>query len=152
VRERTKARLKRYPSNWRELVAAVHARSGGRCECMGECGLHGGERSPSCAEGSHEECHWPISCPCSCHDLPGAERSTRCTERNGYPADWARGTVMLTTAHLCHDETCANLEHLRHLCQRCHLRYDQPLHQAHALETREARRRAGTLGLFEEAP
>ncbi len=28
-----------YPSNWREISARVRARSGGRCECTGECGL-----------------------------------------------------------------------------------------------------------------
>jgi hypothetical protein len=28
----------RYPANWREISAAIRARAGDRCECMGECG------------------------------------------------------------------------------------------------------------------
>lgn len=33
----------RYPKTWREMVALAAARSGGRCECDGRCGLdHGG--------------------------------------------------------------------------------------------------------------
>jgi hypothetical protein len=33
-----------YPDNWKEITDAVEARSGGRCECTGECGLHRGVR------------------------------------------------------------------------------------------------------------
>ena len=28
----------RYPANWPEISAAIKARSGGQCECLGECG------------------------------------------------------------------------------------------------------------------
>lgn len=31
---------RRYPKDWKAIVAAVRVRSGGRCECEGECGLH----------------------------------------------------------------------------------------------------------------
>jgi hypothetical protein len=31
---------------------------------------------------------------------------------------------VLTIAHLCQDPRCDNLDHLRALCQRCHLTYD----------------------------
>lgn len=30
---------KRYPKNWKAMVAQAHHRSGGRCECDGRCGL-----------------------------------------------------------------------------------------------------------------
>jgi hypothetical protein len=40
-----------YPANWREIVASIRARSGGRCECDGRCGLHRGRR---CSERQHE--------------------------------------------------------------------------------------------------
>lgn len=33
-----------YPYNWPEIVEAIRERSGGRCECTGECALHRGER------------------------------------------------------------------------------------------------------------
>jgi len=28
----------KYPDNWKEIVATVAARSGGQCECRGQCG------------------------------------------------------------------------------------------------------------------
>lgn len=34
----------RYPKDWRTIRAAIVARSGMRCECAGECGLHHGRR------------------------------------------------------------------------------------------------------------
>jgi hypothetical protein len=109
----------RYPKNWKEIVAQVAARSGGRCECTGQCGLH--------------------------RTNPGPRR---CIERNGQPATWAKGRVVLTTAHLCHDESCADLSHLRHMCQRCHLRYDTKHHQKNARKTRMSRK--AVADLFQE--
>lgn len=33
----------RYPKTWKAMVAQARARSGDRCECLGQCGLdHGG--------------------------------------------------------------------------------------------------------------
>jgi hypothetical protein len=99
----------KYPANWNEIVAEVRARSGNRCECHGECGLH--------------------------KTTPGPRR---CTERNGNDAVWARGRVVLTTAHMCEcDPLCGNLNHLKHMCQRCHLRVDVKLHKRHRRERRE---------------
>jgi len=100
---------KRYPANWEEVVAQVRKRSGNRCECTGECGLH--------------------------KTTPGPRR---CVEVNGAPAKWANGSVILTTAHLCEcDPLCGNLEHLKHMCQRCHLRIDVKLHKRHRRERKE---------------
>lgn len=110
----------KYPKNWKEIVAKIAERSGGRCECMGECGLH--------------------------RTNPGPRR---CVEVNGRPASWARGKIVLTTAHLCHDESCDDLEHLRHMCQRCHLRYDSQHHQQNARKTRMSKKAARDL--FDEA-
>jgi hypothetical protein len=105
-----------YPPHWKELVAKVRQRSGDRCECMGECGLH--------------------------KDHPGPRR---CTELNGQPAKWARGKVVLTTAHLCHDSKCDDIEHLRHLCNRCHLRIDVKQHVQNSRKTRFKRKAIGEL-------
>ena len=33
-----------YPPDWPAISAAIRARSGGQCECAGECGLHRGRR------------------------------------------------------------------------------------------------------------
>jgi 5-methylcytosine-specific restriction endonuclease McrA len=109
----------RYPEDWPVISARIRARSGGQCECEGECGLH--------------------------RDHPGPRR---CVERNGEPAVWARGKVMLTVAHLNHTPEDCRDENLKAMCQRCHLRYDIEHHQRNAAATR--RRKKGNGELFEE--
>ncbi|SRR6266478_3298709 len=118
---------KRYPANWKEIVAGIFHRSGGRCECDGECGLH--------------------------HDR-------RCVERHKTKAKWAKGMVVLTTAHLGvlkadgskgdpHDKMDCRPENLKSMCNRCHLRYDRYEHMKNAKRTRIAKQQAGTPPLFE---
>lgn len=98
----------KYPPNWKEIVRKVKERSGDRCECMSECGLH--------------------------------TTTGRCIERNGEDAHYARGRVVLTTAHLCHDPSCDRMDHLRHMCNRCHLRYDSDHHMKNAAITRHKKK------------
>lgn len=52
----------------------------------------------------------------------------RCIEINGEVARYAQGKIVLTVAHLDHDEENFDVkdERLKALCQRCHLRYDVP--------------------------
>lgn len=107
-----------YPPEWEVVSREIRQRAGNRCECEGECGLH--------------------------RTHPGPRR---CIEINGTEARWARGVIVLTTAHLnghggpCQcDPLCAEPAHLKAMCQRCHLRYDQALHQRNASATRYARR------------
>ena len=89
----------RYPKDWKAISLRIRARSGGQCECEGECGLHRVHPGPR-----------------------------RCTEFNGFKAEWAKGKVVLTVAHLDHQpENCAD-ENLKAMCQRCHLRYDAKHH------------------------
>lgn len=95
-----------YPRNWKAISAEIRKRSGGQCECAGECGLH--------------------------RTHPGPRR---CTERNGEPAKFAKGKVVLTVAHLCHRPKCRRRDHLKAMCNRCHLRYDVK----HHLRTRRER-------------
>lgn len=104
-------KAERYPADWKKVSHFVRfERAKGQCECTGECGLHNGQ------------------------DLffPDAKR---CSERHGEPAQWARGKVILTTAHLnakggpCQcDPLCSNPDHLKAMCNRCHLRYDAERH------------------------
>jgi hypothetical protein len=105
----------RYPAEWKAFSQMIrYERAHGRCECLGECGLH-------CTH-------------------PGPRR---CVERDREPAIWAKGLVMLTVAHLCDcDPPCAIEAHVKAMCNRCHLRVDMPLHQQHAAETRRAQREA----------
>ena len=111
---------KRYPKNWKtEIVPAIRERSGNRCECTGQCGLH---------------------------RFTGGPR--RCIERNGEPGKFTRGKIVLTTAHLCKCEPkCGNLKHLIHACQRCHLRIDVRHHLKNRRIRRE--RETGQSRLFQ---
>ena len=106
-------RLALYPPDWQEISRAIREdRAGGRCECVGEC------RSPR---------------------HPGArEDGNRCAARHGQPNPRTGSKVVLTTAHLNHDETDCRPENLRSMCQLCHLTYDA---QHHA-ETRARARTA----------
>lgn len=101
----------KYPTNWKAISQRIRERSGGRCECSGECGLH--------------------------RDHPGPRR---CEERNGKPAKWAKGKVVLTVAHLNHDPQDCRDDNLKAMCQRCHLRYDAKLHAAHSDRTRRTKK------------
>ena len=33
-----------YPADWPQIADDIRARSGGQCECTGQCGLHRGQR------------------------------------------------------------------------------------------------------------
>lgn len=109
-----------YPDNWEEVSRYIRFdRAGGRCECVGECG----ERQ----------------------DHGKGKRG--CIEVNGQPAKSAKGTVVLTAAHLnakdgpckC-DPLCADPDHLKAMCQRCHFRYDLDRHLESAMRKRSRRR------------
>ena len=90
----------KYPRNWPAISRRIRFdRAEGRCECLGECGLH--------------------------RTNPGPRR---CAEVHGQPAIWAKGTVVLTVAHLDHDPTNCADNNLKAMCQRCHLRYDVEHH------------------------
>ncbi len=106
----------RYPKDWPAISKRIRERSGGRCECEGECGLH--------------------------RTHPGPRR---CEERNGQPAKWAKGTIVLTVAHINPPESDCRDENLKAMCQRCHLRYDHDLHQLNARKTRRAKKAHGEL-------
>lgn len=106
-----------YPPNWYEFSQFIRfERAQGQCECEGECGLH------------------------STHPGP-----RRCVEQHGAWAVFAAGRVVLTTAHLCNcNPLCSIPEHVKAMCNRCHLRIDVALHQEHRRRNqRVARERAG---------
>lgn len=98
----------RYPDDWKQISRSIRERSGGQCECEGECGLH--------------------------RTTPGPRR---CAEVNGHKAQFAKGKVVLTVAHLNHNPMDCRPENLKALCQRCHLRYDSRHHMTNARKTRD---------------
>jgi hypothetical protein len=74
-----------------------------------------------------------------------------CGAVHGKPHPETGSKVVLTCAHLDHDPANCADSNLRALCQRCHLRYDRPLHTANAARTRRRRRiEAGQLELLQE--
>ena len=99
--------LGRYPKDWKLISESIRRRSGGRCECEGECGLH--------------------------RTHPGPRR---CEELHNMPAKWAKGKVILTVAHLDHQPENCDRKNLKAMCQRCPLRYDHDHHMKNAYETR----------------
>lgn len=114
----------RYPENWESFSAEIRfTRAGSRCECEGECGLH--------------------------RTHPGPRR---CSEVHGQKAKWAKGKVVLTVAHLNNDRgpcscepRCARADHVKAMCQRCHIRYDVKRHMLNASETKLRKRGQQTL-------
>jgi hypothetical protein len=130
--------MARYPANWPEVSHRIRLRSGGRCECVGECGLHPPLPAPcpNClAEGRREGCE-------SCGGAGAITVQRRCEERQGEAPRWARGRrVVLTVAHRDHDPGNCGAENLYAACPRCHLRYDAPHHQRNAAATRRAKKR-----------
>ena len=118
----------RYPKDWKAVSLRIRERAGQRCECVGECGLHG--PTDKQIEAVANEDGLTLS------------RTRRCEERNGEPAKWARGRVVLTVAHLDHTPENCDDSNLRAMCQRCHLRYDRHHHAANSAATRAATRAA----------
>lgn len=98
-----------YPPTWKTFSQTMrYERAQGQCECIGEYGLH--------------------------RTHPGPRR---CVERDRQPAQWARGLVVLTVAHLCDCvPPCVIAAHVKAMCNRCHLRTDVPLHMKHMAESR----------------
>jgi len=114
-----------YPKDWLSLRAQVLTRAKNCCECKGECGAtHEGDH---CAAPDHaliqrskaDLAQW----------VPAYAGSD--TKKHNRPVK-----VVLTTAHICQTAACNDLEHLRALCQCCHLRLDARQHA----ETRAAKK------------
>jgi hypothetical protein len=73
---------------------------------------------------------------CECTGECGQHRGQRCTEINKQKARWHVGRVILTVAHLCNCyPICATADHVKAMCQKCHLRTDLDRHRASRLRT-----------------
>lgn len=84
---------------------------------------------------------------CECDGRCG-KHSEPCTAEDRRPHPDTGSRVVLTVAHLNHDEADCREENLAAYCQRCHLAYDADHHAATRRETaRKARADAGQLEL-----
>lgn len=75
----------------------------------------------------------------------GTPRFPSCRAENGKAHPETGSRVVLTIAHMDHDENHADPARCRALCQRCHLNWDAKHHRANAALTR--RRKAAQLDL-----
>ena len=80
-----------------------------------------------------------------CEGSPGVYPD--CRAANGMPHPVTGSKVVLTVAHLDHDETSADPANLMAMCQRCHLTNDRQHHAKNAAASR--RRRSPQLDLVE---
>lgn len=127
-------RKKLYPPNWREISIHIRERDGNRCKV---CGVPNGVyiiRSTVDPE------RW-------CMDDPV---TSGCLTFDGHLYKWSEAPdeyllgdklikVVLTVAHLNHDETDCRDENLAALCQLHHLRLDARSHADHAKQTLAAK-------------
>ena len=107
----------RYPADWSSIVARIRVRSGGRCECRGECG-----RDPR-------------------HLAPDG----RCVNLDRGPAFGTGSRVILTVAHRDHVPEHCDDGNLFHGCQGCHLAYDRQHHAETRAATRRQGKALGDL-------
>lgn len=118
----------------------IRARSGGQCECLGECGH---DHAGRCPRTQGELGYW---------DDAGDWHRVSEWEAEAIGNDGAVRIVrtVLTVGHRDHTPENSDPANLRDWCQRCHLSYDRDHHAA----TRSATRRAGKAAgdLFPEVP
>lgn len=124
-----------YPANWRAISLAIRERSGGACECTGQCGAEHDDGRCGAPNGAlivrHLERPWEWR-EHNCHSVCLGEL---CPGRK----------VVLTVAHLDHDPSHNDPSNLLALCQRCHLVLDAGQHAASARATRRGRKAAAEL-------
>lgn len=66
----------------------------------------------------------------------GTSQHPSCRAENGKPHPDTGGKVVLTIAHMDHDESHADPERCRALCQRCHNHWDAGHRRKNAAKTR----------------
>jgi hypothetical protein len=127
-----------YPANWKtEIVPMIRARSGDCCEV---CGVGNGatiyRASARCAPGTKE---WYIytNIQTHIHRIDGTVFSFASAEQFGVEIDERPIRIILTVAHLNHDETDNRPQNLAHLCQLHHNRHDAKHRAANAKARRE---------------
>src|SRR5262249_23740511 len=77
------------------------------------------------------------------HCCEGTPMFPDCRAANHYWHPETDSWVILTTAHLCKcAPKCGHLDHLRALCQRCHLALDHDRHMLRSAETRRHQKEA----------
>ncbi len=108
-------RAARYPQNWRAISLSIRRRAGDVCECSGECGdAHDGGR---CSAPNGQTIQRVEGDPAMWrpHNHTESCAVTRCGATK----------VILTVAHLDHDEQHNDPGNLLAVCSRCHFGIDR---------------------------
>ena len=107
----------KYPADWPVRVERIRTRSKNHCEV---CGLKNGKRVYSVPFAIRNAAGRYVQRRMWFRNMGDAYRE--CSNRHTVNIV----TVVLTVAHLDHDETnhAVKDERLKHMCQLCHLRYD----------------------------
>ena len=110
----------KYPPNWKsEIVPAIKERSGDKCEV---CGL----RNKQAVYSIKLDVRTVVNSKSQYRSRSIWFREKADALREDMYNTIKEVKVVLTTAHLDHDELNwdVSLDRLAHLCQMCHLRYD----------------------------
>lgn len=110
----------KYPPNWKkEIVPAVIARAGNKCEC---CGLENYSTVYAIKPWVKNDRGKYVIRSIWFRDQRDAIRES-CGHLTVFPIK-----IILTIAHLDHDELnhAVTIDRLMAMCQACHLRYDAP--------------------------
>lgn len=135
----------RYPANWKDISRRIRERSGGKCECTGQCGVR---HLPRCNAPNGE---WIWRGAVQWWTLDEFQFNDETPRRMVVGGVWGgeeiRATkVVLTVAHLNHTPSDCRDENLLAMCQACHLRYDLDHHKINSAETRRRKKiKAGQL-------
>lgn len=112
-----KVKKKRYPCNWEFISAYIrYERAKNKCE---ECGLNNGMIIRRHKNGTYTELTFD--------QLEGLQRLA---DKNGTPMkkmlkENKLTQIILSVAHLDHNEKNNNYSNLKSLCQKCHLNHDR---------------------------
>ena len=126
-----------YPKDWDAISRRVRDRAGNKCEFCGVANYALG--------GRHNGKFYDAN--------PLGEKALRLEWPKPGEHWWCVGhgdklriiRIVLTVAHLNHDETDCRDENLKALCQRCHLTYDAKHHAKNARATLRGRKAIGDL-------
>ena len=135
-------RAERYPQNWREIRAGILLRANNRCET---CFAPNSELIARHVDGG--------SYMLDSGEVFDAETGEFLGLARGSEYDAHRLVrVVLTVAHLDHEESNNNASNLRALCQLHHLRHDARDNLARRRERRDAERGQQPLPLLAAMP
>ncbi len=123
----------RYPPDWPQIRARIQQRAGNACE---KCAVPNYQLGGRLRDGT-----WCAAIPLGDNGLdliwPRSGEFSLCIG-SYFPLRIVK--IVCTVAHLDHvPENCAD-DNLRFWCQRCHLHYDQAMHQREAYRSRRAGR------------